>query len=263
MATHKLIVAFFSVFMLFVLESSTKYFETRWFKEFNEVIEMKVRNQAYRNLDLIEGAISKLLHEKDVISEKCVYDAIHIVGNSKVGGATGDIFAINMKDGTLFYDNSVDCSTGEKQKFNYDGLFHLADQSGGDSRTMHQAWNNGLRYRVDNLPKDRLSWNFDGSDEWLVCRILPTADEGFNGEPSAAGEALQIKICQGIQSDEVFEDIHNKLDELEEHKNFMLWIVRSVILAIILSILFSYLTHKEYSCPLAKKGNKHGNNCTN
>jgi len=115
--------------------------------------------------------------------------------NSLVGQPTGDVFAVNLKDMKLIWDNSVDCKTSKTMYLTKASVCKLAKDPNSCERLSKQI---KLGYN------GKYSWNFDGSKEYDNWIILPDEIHNFDRSARATqGVKDQLAIVQGFQEDEV------------------------------------------------------------
>jgi len=148
--------------------------------------------------------------------------------NSLVGGRTGDVFAVNLKDMKIIWDNSVDCKTSETMYLTKDSVCKLASNPGSCEKLSKQI---KLGYNGN------YSWFFDDSKEYDNWIVLPNEIHNFDGSSRAvAGIKDQIVLVQGFQTDEVMEDFKLPL---------ILNKVFSTIIILLLSILLLFIDKKD------------------
>jgi len=147
--------------------------------------------------------------------------------NSLVGGRTGDVFVINLKDMKLIWDNSIDCKTSKTMYLTKNSVCKLASNQESCGRLSKQI---KLGYN------GKYSWNFDDSEEHNNWIILPDEIHNFDGSSRATqGIKDQIVLVQGFQEDEV----------MTKYKiiNWINKIITSIIL-ILLSLLLLIQNNK-------------------
>jgi len=247
------IVILLSILLMFFTEFKTRD-AVNTYNEINKYeIEMIWRKQAWRNVNQISHSIlyEVKTHREDYneeIDEDLLFRLFAEHGVSYVGGKTGDMYVIDLRDGTMFYDNSKDVASYlelSHPKWNYEEIFQHTLPLGGDPHSMQLAWDNHLKKVIDNPPEDMVKYNFDGRDEWLVCVTLPDSTKGFNGIPSATGKSFQLKVCQGVQSDEVLVNHGKNMEKIQEHVDYIKVTFQLMIGLYILSILVDYC-YKKY-----------------
>jgi hypothetical protein len=260
-----------SILFLFFADKKLDFYLEEYGKICKSQLEKSSREQAWRNLRTLRSSImyeinahSKIPGEK--VDKEFIWKMFSKHGDSLVGGSTGDIFVIDLSKGTMFYDNSTNYNKFKQQKFNYKDLFSQAEKAGGVPETMQQAWDKYLKNKEHNPPNDRVTWRFDDADEWLVCMTLPTPTQGFLGATAAdpTRKAFQLKVCQGIQSDEALAGWNKNKKYLMEAKNNILLVLKLIIGLFLLSVLVDFVLKKLYSSQIpAIDRRKKVNNCDN
>jgi len=148
--------------------------------------------------------------------------------NSLVGGRTGDVFAVNLKDMKIVWDNSRDCKTSKTMYLTKDSVCKLAKGPESCERLAKQ-----IKLGYDG----KYSWNFDGKKEYDNWIVIPDNTHNFDGSVRAtAGEKDQIALVQGFQEDEIM-----------ARYSFLSW--ANKIVTFIMLLLFSFLLileDKEY-----------------
>ena len=181
---------------------------------FKSYVEDKKREQARYNLQHITYCLSRVTTVVENLggaiqceSENQLKQSIWATCTAKMRtSVTGDVYALDSKTLEFVYDNSNDIPV-EKLYFTEDSigdLFH--DWDSGAHAILAMTTGN------DSTASDRLSYNFDGSPEWLEWKQW----EGYT-------------IVQGTQSDEVLASMQ-KLEYM--YYLFMLIMVMVLVLEV-------------------------------
>ncbi len=240
-----------SILFIFFMEININNYIKNFKADFESTIEMGVRTQAWRNLDMMEHSIRADLEpfvEKNIpITRKLVFKMIDDHGQSYIGSSTGNIFALDLENNSLFYTNNIDFKNVElvdNKYFTEDDLYSLTKKSGGDIDSVKKAWNEKLIYKADNPPADKVSWNIDGEEKWLVCKTLPSTNIGFNHISSALKKAFQVKICQTIEKRDILRKYDYIVKDQVEHKNFVIHMLRGLVFIFLLSVIMDFVIRR-------------------
>lgn len=233
-----------SILFIFFIELNINKFVSSYHSQFEYNMEMDVRNQSWRNLEMVEHSIrSELKNHKEShpVTRDIVLKMIDDHGQSYIGSNTGTLFAIDLEKNSLVYSNNIDFNKMRTNKpFGKDCLYKLTKEKGGDIESVKHAWVDNLIYKSDNIPADRLSWNVTGEEKWLVCKTLPSTNLGFNDHKSALEPAFQVKICQTAERHDILQKYNPLFQDLEEHKDFIVNLIRIIVGIFLLSVLMDF-----------------------
>jgi len=99
---------------------------------------------------------------------------------------TGDMFLLNYDTKEFLYDGSKDIPSGQKLYFTEDSIGKYFK----DWKSAEYAMK-FIGSGVDSIPSTRVSYNYDGREEWLEYKTFTPATLGS-----------RVIVVQGIQSDE-------------------------------------------------------------
>ena len=115
--------------------------------------------------------------------------------NSLVGGDTGDVFIVRLRDMKILWDNSIDCKDGNKSMYlTKNSICKLAEDKESCitlANKIHKGYNG------------EEVWKFNVTDEYDTWIIMPNTNQNFDGSfRSIEGLKDQIAIVQGVQYNE-------------------------------------------------------------
>ena len=240
-----------SILFLFFIELNINTFVSNYKEKFEAKIEKGVRAQAWRNLEMMEHSIKADLRQYvdrgDFISRELVFKMVNDHGQSYIGSSTGNIFVLDLEDNSLFYTNNIDFDDvkhSDNKHFTENDLYKLTKDSGGNMDSVKRAWNEKLIYKADNPPADKVSWNIDGEEKWLVCKTLPSTTSGFNKHSSALEKAFQIKICQTVEKRDILRKYDDLRDGLYQQKIFILNMIRGLVLLFLMAVIADFVVRR-------------------
>ncbi len=206
----------------------------------NTAVELEARKQARLNLEHIKTCVTNYEHDKG----KSIYDlnlseiqsALNIcASDSLVGGRTGDVWAINLQNMNIVWDNSVDCKPKDNKtplKLTRNGickLFHDPESCLQVARDIRKGYNGSY------------TWYFNAEPEWGEYIILPSQERTFDGKfRTQTLRPFQVVIGQGVQKPEIM-----------LYYKYVIWVSILISLIIIIVILV-YDIKREALCGRCK-----------
>lgn len=164
------------------------------------------------------------------------------------GGATGDMFMINLGNEKFIWDGSPDCA---KPEFITNGRFMKDESPMHQDPTQAELILNKMRLAQSTLnTEDNNWWNFDGSPEYLEWVVIPPGSLGFNSEPTTIAGVKnsnysKILIALGTQEDEIESTFQKNFDTLESTLNLVqLFVTVSIGICMFNLIIYVYLNKK-------------------
>jgi len=184
MKAFKKLLIFISIILIIISSVSIDYFiKSSVINTYNKQAQLELQH-IHTCFNQATGNINEKLN-------KCA-------SNSLVGGRTGDVFVVNLKDMKLIWDNSVDCKTSKIMYLTKDSVCKLASNSDSCEKLSKQI---KLGYNGN------YSWFFDDSKEYDNWIVLPNEIHNFDGSSRAIeGVKDQTVLVQGFQTDEVMKD---------------------------------------------------------
>jgi len=160
---------------------------------FNFLYNTTVDLTIYKNNKLaIEHVKTCINYNKDA----SLTDALNeCATDSLVGGNTGDVYVVRLRDMKILWDNSVDCKDNNKSMYlTKDSICKLAKDKDSCIK---------LADRIHKGYDGEKIWQFDNTKEYDDWVIMPNPNQNFDGSfRSIEGLKDQIAIVQGTQYNE-------------------------------------------------------------
>ena len=149
-------------------------------------LEDEKRNQAVFN---VQHAISCMSRFERALG-KLEYNGMRTCAEDMRTSITGDMFILDYNTKEFLYDGSKDVPVNQKFYFTKESIGkYFNDWSSAEAAILR------IGSGVDSIPSDRVSYNFDGEEEWLEYKTF---------QPKTLPN--KIIVVQGIQSDEALSD---------------------------------------------------------
>jgi len=186
-------------------------------------VDMTINKEAKLSLEHIRQCIQHSTGSKKPttnILNRCL-------SNSLVGGSTGDVFVVSIRDKKVVWDNSLDCKTGDNSTLTLNGICNKAY----DANSCVELGN-----MIAKGYSNSFVWYFNDNPEYGSWIILPNETLNFNGTPRANSESTdQLAIVQGVQ-----------YVEFTEYLKYIKWFVNTYIgIYLFLLVIISSIIYKK------------------
>ena len=153
--------------------------------------------QAEYNLKQIKDCSNNYLSDKENTVSNIQDSLNQCASESLVAWPTWDVFAINLKDGSLIWDNSSDCKTNKVWYLKEWSICDLAK----DSKSCVELWK-----QINKWVEWYIEWQFDNDKEYTKWIVIPSEIKWYNWNIRATSlkkDIFQVAIAQWIQKDEL------------------------------------------------------------
>jgi len=206
-----------------------------WFSSFLEVSQHNsALRQSKTNLDHIELCLNQYIDLTKDTSRVSIQKWLDMCAqNMFVWWKTWDVFAVDLRDMSLLWDNSSDCKTNKVAYLKEWSVCDIAS----DSKSCIELAN-----RISKWYWWTYTWQFDDSEETTTWKILPLETTWFGWlkrSTSKKWEVFQIAVAQWFQADEVRDNL--KYAYLLLYVLCTIWLIFSIMSVTFITILLKNL----------------------